>query len=53
MELENIGKRTRTADKRNTKRIQETEDRISTVEDGVEVINTAVRENVKTKKFLT
>jgi hypothetical protein len=50
--MENLGKRTGTTDTSITNRIQEMEDRISGVEDRTEEIDTSVKENVKSKKFL-
>lgn len=46
-------KEDRNRDKASPTKIQEMEERISSVEDRVEVINTSVEENVKTKKSLT
>ena len=46
LEIENLGKRTRTTDASITNRIQEMEDRISGEEDTKDEINTSVNENV-------
>lgn len=51
--MENLGKKTRTADASITNRIQELEDRISVINDTIEKINTSVQENIKTKRLLT
>jgi uncharacterized coiled-coil protein SlyX len=53
LELENLGKRSGVIDASITKRIQEIEKRISGVEDTIENIDTAVKENAKSKKLLT
>ena len=51
--MESLGKCTRTADASITNRIQEMEERISGVEDTVEEIDSSVKENNKSNKFLT
>jgi hypothetical protein len=53
LEIENLGKRTGTTDASITSRIQEMEDRISGAEDMIKEIDASVKENVKSKKFLT
>jgi uncharacterized coiled-coil protein SlyX len=53
VELENLGKRSEIIDTSITKRIQEIEERISGAEDTIENIDTAVKENAKSKKLLT
>ena len=53
LEMENIGKKTRTTNASITNNIQEMEERISSVEDTIEEIHTLFKENVKSKKFLT
>jgi chromosome segregation ATPase len=50
LEIENLEKRSRITDVSITNRIQEIEERISGVEDTVEEIDTAVKENSKHKK---
>ena len=50
--MENLGKRTGTTDKSITDRTQETVQRISGIKDTVKEIDTSVKENVKSKKFL-
>ena len=47
--MENIGKRTGTTDASITNRIQETEERISGVEDTIEDNDISVKENIKSK----
>lgn len=51
--MENLEKRTQATDTNITKKIQEMEERISGIENNVEEIDTPVKENVKTKNFLT
>ena len=53
LEMESQGKRTRWKLTSITNRVQEMEERISGVEDTIETIYTLVKENVKSKKFLT
>ena len=53
MELENIGKKLGAIDTSITNWIQEIEERISGAEDTIENIDTTVKENAKSKKFLT
>jgi uncharacterized coiled-coil protein SlyX len=53
LELENLGKRSGIIDASITNRIQEIEERISGAEDTIENIDTAVKENTKSKKLLT
>jgi hypothetical protein len=50
--MENLGKRTRT-DANITNRIQEIEDRISGADNAIEENDISVKENIKSKKFLT
>ena len=49
----NLGKKTGTTEVSITNRLQEMEERISGVEDTMEEIDVSVKENVKSKKFLT
>jgi hypothetical protein len=51
--MENLRKRTETTDAKITKRIQEIEQNILDVEDTVKEIVISVKENVKSKQFLT
>jgi methyl-accepting chemotaxis protein len=53
LEMENLGKRSGITDVSITSRIQEIEERISSVEDMVEKVDTTVKENSKHKKLLT
>ena len=53
LEMESQGKRTRWKLTSISNRVQEMEERISGVEDTIETIYTLVKENVKSKKFLT
>ena len=53
LEMENLGKRTRTTDISITNRIHEMEERITDIEDMTEEINIQVKENAKSKKFMT
>jgi chromosome segregation ATPase len=53
LELENLEKRSGVIDASITNRIQEIEERISGAEDTIENTDTTVKENVKSKKFLT
>ena len=53
LEMENLGKRSEIIDVSITNRIQETEERISGVEDTIEEIDTAVKGNPKHEKLLT
>ena len=53
MEMENLGKRSGITDVSFTNRTQEIEERILSVEDTVEEIDTTVKENSKHKKLLT
>jgi uncharacterized coiled-coil protein SlyX len=52
LKMENLGKRSGATDNI-TNRIQEMEKRISGVDDTIEDIDTMVKENTKSKKFLT
>jgi TolA-binding protein len=52
-EMENLGKRIATTDISNFNRIKQMEDKISGVEDTIEEIDTLVKENDKSKRFLT
>ena len=49
--MENLEKRTGTSDASITNRIQETEERILSVDDIIEEIDMPVKENVKSKKI--
>jgi hypothetical protein len=49
LKMENLGKRSGIADESITNRIQEIEERISSVEDMVENIDTTVKENSQHK----
>ena len=51
--LENLGKQTGITEASITSRIQEIEERTSGIEDTTEEIDTLVKENVKSKMFLT
>ena len=53
LEMENRGKQTGTTEKSITIRIQEIEERISDNKDTIEEINSLVKENNKSNKFLT
>jgi BMFP domain-containing protein YqiC len=53
LEVEKLGKRTRTTNASITNRIQELEERISGMRETIEEIDTSIKENVKSKKFLT
>ena len=53
MEMENLGKWSGTTDASITNRIQEMEERTSDIEDTMEEIDSPVKENVKSNKFLT
>ena len=53
LETENLGKRSGITDVSFTNRTQEIEERILSVEDTVEEIDTTVKENSKCKKLLT
>ena len=53
LDMENLGKWTRTTETSITNRIQETEERISDVEDTIEEINSLIKENNKSNIFLT
>jgi predicted nucleic acid-binding Zn-ribbon protein len=53
LEIENLGKRSGVIDASITNRIQEIEERISSAEDILENIKTAVKEKAKCKKLLT
>ena len=53
MGMKNLGKRTGTTDANITNRIQEMKRRISGIKDMIEDIDTSIKENVKSKKFLT
>ena len=50
--MENLGKRTGITDASKTNRIQEIQERLSNVEDGMQEIDSLVKENVKSNKFL-
>jgi hypothetical protein len=51
--MENLGKRTGTTDVSITNKIPETDQRISDVQYTIEEIDTLVKENTKSTKFLT
>ena len=51
--MENLGKLTGTTETSITNRIQEIEKRISDTEDTIEEINSLIKENNKSNKFLT
>ena len=53
MDRENLGKRTGTTEMRIIHRIQEIEERISGTEDTIEEIDSLVKANIKSNKFLT
>ena len=52
LEMENLVKRTGTINSSITSTIQETEERISGIEDEINETGTSVKDNVKSKKFL-
>jgi predicted ribosome quality control (RQC) complex YloA/Tae2 family protein len=51
--MENLGKRTGTTDPSISNRVQKMEERISAVEDTIEETDASIKENVKSKNFLT
>ena len=51
--MENLGKWTKTTETSITNRLQEIEERISGVEETIEEIDSLVKENTKSNKFLT
>ena len=51
--MKNLQKKTGTTDANITNRIQEMKRRISGIKDMIEDIDTSIKENVKSKKFLT
>jgi chromosome segregation ATPase len=53
LETENLGKRTETIDTSIINRIQEMEQKISGIEDTIKEIDTSIKENAKSEKFLT
>jgi uncharacterized coiled-coil protein SlyX len=53
LEIENLGKRSGVIGANISNRIQEIEERISVAEDTIENIDTTVKENAKSTKFLT
>ena len=54
LEMDNVGKRSGATDATSiTNRIQDIEERISGIEDTIEVIDVPVKENTKCKKLLT
>ena len=53
LEIENLGKRSGAINESITNRIQELEERNSSAEDSIEIINTTIKENAKCKKILT
>jgi uncharacterized coiled-coil protein SlyX len=53
LEIETLGKKSRTIDLSISNRIQEMEERISGAEDSIENIGTTIKENGKCKKILT
>ena len=52
LEIENLGKRTGTTDTSIINRIQEMEEKISSIEGTIEEINASFKENIKSKIFL-
>ena len=52
LEIENLGKRSGVINASITNKIQKTEEKISGAEDTIENIDTTVKENTKSKKFL-
>jgi hypothetical protein len=53
VKIENLEKRSGFTDASITKRIQETEERISGAEDSIGIMDTTIKENAKIKKMLT
>ena len=53
LDMENLGKRTGTTETSITNRIQEIEERISGIEDTIEEIDSLIKENIKSNKFLS
>ena len=53
LEMENLGKWSGTTNSSITNRIQEIEERISSAEDRIDEIDSLVKGNVKSNKFLT
>jgi hypothetical protein len=53
LEIETLGKKSRTIDSSISKRIQEMEERISCAEESIENMGTTIKENAKCKKILT
>jgi chromosome segregation ATPase len=53
LEIENLGKKSGAIDVSISNRIQEMKERISSTEDTIENVDTAVKENAKSKKILT
>ena len=53
LDMENLGKWIGTTETNITNRIQEIEERISGTEDSIEEIDSLVKENTKSNKFLT
>ena len=53
LDIENLGKWTGTTETSTTNRIQEIEERISNTKDTIEEINSLIKEQNKSKKFLT
>jgi methyl-accepting chemotaxis protein len=53
MGMKNLQKKTGTTDANITNRIQEMKRRISGIKDMIEDIDTSIKENAKSKKFLT
>ena len=51
--MENLGKRMETAEVSITNKMQDMEERISGVDDNIEEIDSSVKENTKSNKFLT
>ena len=52
LEIENLSKRTETTNASITNKLQEMKERLSGVEDMIEEIDSSVKENVKSNKFL-
>jgi hypothetical protein len=53
LEIETLGKKSKTIDASISNRIQEMEERISGAEDSIEIIGITIKENTKRKKILT
>jgi hypothetical protein len=53
LEIQNLGKRTETTNESITNRIQEREERLSSIEDKIEETATLIKENAKSRKYMT